>query len=67
MSIIVKATGNDRSEDVIRKFQKRVTLENVVLEYRERQFHKSNSEKRQEMRKEKLRKIRRAKRLSRDY
>lgn len=67
VSIIVKATGNDRSEDVIRKFQKRITLENVVLEYRERQFHKSNSEKRQEMRKEKLRKIRRAKRLSREY
>lgn len=60
MSIIVKATGNDNSDAVIRKFQKKVALENVVLEYRERQFHKSNSEKRQEMRKEKMRKIRRA-------
>lgn len=60
MTIIVKAQGNDNSDAVIRKFQKKVALENVVLEYRERQFHKSNSEKRQEMRKEKQRKIRRA-------
>lgn len=62
MSIIVKAQGNDNSDAVIRKFQKKVALENVILEYRERQFHKSNSEKRQEMRKERARKIRRAKR-----
>ena len=64
MSIIIRATGNDKSEDVIRKFQKKVALENVVLEYRERQFHKTASEKRQERRAEKQRKIRRAKRLS---
>lgn len=62
MSIIVRASGNDSSDSVIKKFQKKVALENVVLEYRERQFHKSNSEKRQEWRKEKQRKIRRAKR-----
>lgn len=62
MSIIVKASGNENSDAVIRKFQKKVALENVILEYRERQFHKSNSEKRQEMRKERARKIRRAKR-----
>lgn len=64
MSIIIRASGNDKSEDVIRKFQKKVALENVVLEYRERQFHKTASEKRQERRAEKQRKIRRAKRLS---
>ena len=62
MSIIVKASGNDSSDAVIRKFQKKVALENVILEYRERQFHKSNSEKRQEARKERQRKINRAKR-----
>jgi len=62
MSIIIRASGNESSDSVIKKFQKKVALENVVLEYRERQFHKSNSEKRQEWRKEKQRKIRRAKR-----
>lgn len=63
VSIIVKATGSDNTDSVIRKFQKKVALENVVLEYRERQFHKSDSEKRQEMRKERMRKIMRAKRF----
>lgn len=65
MSIVVRATGNDNSDAVIRKFQKKVALENVVLEYRERQFHKSNSEKRQEKLAEKRRKIRRQARLDR--
>lgn len=64
VSIIVKATGNDNTDSVIRKFQKKVALENVVLEYRERQFHKSESEKRQERLAEKRRKIRRARRYS---
>lgn len=64
MSIIVRAGSNDRTDDVIRRFQKRVALENVVLEYRERQFHKTASEKRQERRAEKVRKIMRYKRLN---
>ncbi|MBI2022884.1 30S ribosomal protein S21 [Candidatus Daviesbacteria bacterium] len=62
MSIIIKATGNDTTDSVIKKFQKKVALENVVLEYRERQFHKTNSERRQEARKERMRKIMRQKR-----
>jgi ribosomal protein S21 len=62
MSIIVKAGPGDKSDDVIRKFQKRVALENVVQEYRDRQYHKTASEKRQERRAEKQRKIMRAKR-----
>lgn len=64
MSIIVKAGANDTSDSVIRKFQKRVVLEKVVQEYRDLQFHKKNSEKRQERLAEKRRKIMRAKRLS---
>lgn len=64
-SIIIRATGNDNTDSVIRKFQKKSALENVVLEYRDRQFHKSNSEKKQEARKERTRKIMRYKR-SRD-
>ena len=60
MSIIVKRGPNDTTDSVIRKFQKRVVLENVIQEYRDRQFHKTDSEKRQERRAERLRKIRRA-------
>ena len=64
MSIIIKASGNDNTDAVIRKFQKKVALENVILEYRDRQFHKTDAQKRQERRAEKQRKIMRAKRLA---
>jgi ribosomal protein S21 len=64
MSIIVKAGPNDNTDAVIRKFQKRVALENVVQEYRDRQFHKTDSEKRQERRAERQRKINRYRRQS---
>lgn len=61
--IIVKAGANDSTDKVIRNFQKKVALENVVQEYRDRQYHKTASEKRQERRAEKMRKIMRAKRM----
>ena len=61
--IIVKAGQNDTTDKVIRNFQKKVALENVVQEYRDRQYHKTASEKRQERRAEKMRKIMRAKRM----
>jgi ribosomal protein S21 len=64
MSIIVKKGPNDSTDSVIRKFQKKVALENVILEYRERQFHKTAAEKRQERRKERMSKIMRAKRIN---
>lgn len=64
MSIIVRAGPNDSSDSVIRKFQKRVVLEKVVQEYRDRAFHKKDSEKRQERLAEKRRKIMRAKRYN---
>ncbi len=64
MSIIVRAGPNDTSDSVIRKFQKRVVLEKVVQEYRDRAFHKKDSEKRQERLAEKRRKIMRAKRYN---
>lgn len=63
MSIIVKRGSNDTNDSVIRKFQKRSALENVVQEYRDREFHKTDSEKRKERRAERIRKIMRAKRL----
>lgn len=62
MSIVVKRGPNDSNDSVIRKFQKKVLLENVVQEYRDRQYHKTQSEKRQERRAEKMRKIMRYKR-----
>lgn len=56
-SIVIKAGPNDTNDSVIRKFQKRVALDNAVLEYRDRQFHVTNSEKRQLKRAERQRKI----------
>ena len=62
MAIVVRAGANDSSDSVIRKFQKRIVMEKVVLEYRDNMYHKKNSEKRQEARKERQRKINRYKR-----
>lgn len=61
-SIIVKAGPGDSSDKVIKAFQKRIALENPVQEYRDRQYHKTEAEKRQERRAEKLRKIIQARR-----
>lgn len=62
MAIVVKASGNDNNDSLIRKFQKRVVLEKVIQEYRDRTFYKKASEIRQERRQERLRKIKRAQR-----
>lgn len=62
MTIVIRRGPNDSTDSVIRKFQKKVALENVIQEYRDREFHKTASEKRQERRAERLRKIMRARR-----
>lgn len=62
MSIVVKAGPNDSTDSVIRKFQKKVILEGLVQEIRDRSVYKKPSEKRQEYLAEKRRKIMRAKR-----
>jgi ribosomal protein S21 len=67
VSIIVRAQPGESSDAVIKKFQKRVILEKVVQEYRDMQFHKKDSEKRQERLAERRRKIRRANRLANSY
>lgn len=64
MAIIIRATGNDTTDSLIRKFQKKIVTEKVIQEYRELDFYKKKSELRQERRKEKMRKIMRAKRLA---
>lgn len=66
MSIIVRANKTDSNDAVIRKFQKRVIMEGVLQELRDRSYHKKNSEKRQERLAEKRRKIMRAKRFAND-
>lgn len=63
-SIIVKAGPNDNSDAVIRKFQKKILLEKVIQEYRDKMYHKKNSEKKKEAREEKRRKINRFKKYS---
>ncbi len=64
MTIIIKRGPNDTTDSVIKKFQKKVALENVIQEYRDREYHKSASEKRKERREERIRKIHRASRYS---
>ncbi len=64
MSIVVKAGQGESTESVIRKFQKKVALEGVIQEYRDLEFHKKDSQKRQERIAEKRRKIMRAKRYA---
>lgn len=57
MSIIVRRGPNDTTDSLIRKFQKKVVMENVIEEYRDRKYHKTDSEKRQERRAARMRKI----------
>jgi len=62
LSVIVKAGPGDSTDSVIRKFQKRVVMEGIVQEIRERSVYRKPSELRQEYLAEKRRKIMRAKR-----
>ena len=62
MSIVVKAGPNDSTDSVIRKFQKKIILEGLVQEIRDRSVYKKPSQKRQEYLAEKRRKIMRARR-----
>ncbi|KKR81378.1 MAG: hypothetical protein UU73_C0003G0060 [Candidatus Daviesbacteria bacterium GW2011_GWA1_41_61] len=57
MSIVIKRGANDSNDAVIRKFQRKVVMENVVQEYRDREYHKTEADKRQERRAARLRKI----------
>lgn len=64
MSIVVKAGPGDSTDSVIRKFQKKVVLEGIVQEIRERSVYRKPSQLRQEYLAEKRRKIMRAKRYN---
>lgn len=64
MSIVVKANPGESTDSVIRKFQKKVVLEGLVQEIRDRSVYKKPSQKRQEYLAEKRRKIMRARRFN---
>lgn len=58
MVIIVKAEPSDTSEQVIRKFKKKVQQEQILTKLKEKEFYKKPSV----LKKEKLAEIRRRKR-----
>ena len=58
MTIVVKAGPRDTSDQVIRKFKKKVQQEKLLTEIREREFYKKPSV----IKKEKLQEIKRRKR-----
>lgn len=62
MPIIIKAGANEKTDSVIRRFQKQVAAEGLVQEIRERSAYRKPSQLRQEYLAEKRRKIMRAKR-----
>lgn len=64
MTFIIRKGPSDSNDALIRKFQKKTLLENVIQEYRDKQYHKSQSQIKQEKRAERMRKIMRAKRLN---
>lgn len=64
MPIVVKANKGEGTDAVVKRFQRKVAMEKVIQEYRDRQFHITDAEKRQRRRAEKTRKIMRSKRLS---
>ncbi len=65
MSIVIKAGPGESTDSVIRKFQKKVVMEGLVQEIRDRSVYRKPSELRQEYLAEKRRKIMRARRYSR--
>lgn len=64
MSIVIKRGANDSNDAMIRKFQRKVVMENVIQEYRDREYHKTEADKRQERRASRIRKIMRVARLN---
>lgn len=63
--IIVRAGPGDTTDVVIRKFQKKVVMEGLVQEIRDRSVYRKPSQLRQEYLAEKRRKIMRARRYGR--
>lgn len=58
MTIVIKATNNDSSNQIIRKFKKKIQQEQILIKIREKEFYKRPSV----VKKEKLAELRRKKR-----
>ncbi len=63
LPIIVKAKKDDRNEDLIRRFKKKVIQDQVLTEIKKREFYKKPSQ----IRKEKKKELERKKRLLERY
>jgi len=63
LPIIVKAGKDDRNEDLIRKFKKKVIQDQVLTEIKKREFYKKPSQ----IRKEKKKELQRKKKLLERY
>lgn len=56
MPLVVRAKKDDRNDDVIRKFKKKVLQDQVLTEVKKREFYKKPSQVKNEKRKELLHK-----------
>ncbi len=63
LPIVVKAKKDDRNEDLIRRFKKKVIQDQVLTEIKKREFYKKPSQ----IRKEKKKELERKKRLLERY
>ena len=52
LPIVVKARKDERNEDVIRRFKKKVVQDQVLTEIKKREFYKKPSQIKKEKRKE---------------
>ena len=56
MPIVVSAKNDDRNDDIIRKFKKKVIQNQILTELKKREFYKKPSQVKKEKRKELLHK-----------
>ncbi len=60
MATVIKAGPNDTNDQVIRKFKKKVMVEDIIAEIKKREFYKKPSVEKKEKQKELRRKKRKS-------
>jgi len=65
MTVVVKAQSGDSSDQVIRKFKKKVLQDQILTEVRDREYHKKPSVKKKEKLSEFKRRQKRSKKIKR--
>jgi len=65
MTVVVKAQPGDSSDQVIRKFKKKILQDQILTEVRDREYHKKPSVKKKEKLSEFKRRQKRSKRIRR--